>query len=143
MQLSSWYDQVGHFDSPVHHLKKRVIYLIGAPQWILINMVKIEGEEKKSLQDILLSTAKVINLRVKSQARGQNNKPIALKWGIVHLCNSRGLGDMSKKKKVVPSGVHTHNLGGMSSALCHLGYSTIGPGIGNSDFFFLCSLGIC
>ena len=40
---------------------------------------EIEGEEKKSLQDILLSTAKVINLRVKSQARGQNNRSIALK----------------------------------------------------------------
>ena len=39
----------------------------------------VEGEEKKSLQDILLSTAKVINLRVKSQARGQNNRSIALK----------------------------------------------------------------
>ena len=40
---------------------------------------ELEGEEKKSLQDILLSTAKVINLRVKSQARGQNNRSIALK----------------------------------------------------------------
>ena len=42
-------------------------------------LTKVEGEEKKSLQDILLSTAKVINLRVKSQARGQNNRSIALK----------------------------------------------------------------
>ena len=41
--------------------------------------INLEGEEKKSLQDILLSTAKVINLRVKSQARGQNNRSIALK----------------------------------------------------------------
>ena len=41
--------------------------------------LKLEGEEKKVLQDILLSTAKVINLRVKSQARGQNNRSIALK----------------------------------------------------------------
>ena len=40
---------------------------------------KLEGEEKKSLQDILLSTAKVIILRVKSQARGQNNRSITLK----------------------------------------------------------------
>ena len=36
-------------------------------------------------------------------------------------------GEDMKKKKVVKSGVQTHNLGGMSSALCHLGYSTIGP----------------
>ena len=54
----------------------------------------LEGEEKKSLQDILLSTAKVINLRVKSQARGQNNRSIALKSGIVHLCSLYGLGGM-------------------------------------------------
>ena len=44
-----------------------------------LQMFSLEGEEKKSLQDILLSTAKVINLRVKSQARGQNNRSIALK----------------------------------------------------------------
>ena len=64
--------------------------------------LNIEGEEKKSLQDILLSTAKVINLRVKSQARGQNNRSIALKWGIVHLCNLNGLGDMIKNKTTKP-----------------------------------------
>ena len=45
----------------------------------IISENEIEGEEKKSLQDILLSTAKVINLRVKSQARGQNNRSITLK----------------------------------------------------------------
>ena len=56
------------------------------------NLLILEGEEKKSLQDILLSTAKVINLRVKSQARGQNNRSIALKWGIAHLCTSNGFG---------------------------------------------------
>ena len=41
----------------------------------------------------------MIDPRVKSQARGQNNGSRALKLGIVHLCNSRGLGDMTKKKK--------------------------------------------
>ena len=71
--------------------------MLRKPNWEV--MFQLEGDEKKSLQDILLSTAKVINLRVKSQARGQNNRSIALKWGIVHLCNSRGLGDMTKKKK--------------------------------------------
>ena len=29
-----------------------------------------------------------IDPRVKSQARGQNNRSRALKWGIVHLCSS-------------------------------------------------------
>ena len=51
---------------------------------------------KKSLQNILLYIAKVINPRVKSQARGQNNRSRALKWGIVHLCNLNGFGDMIK-----------------------------------------------
>ena len=40
----------------------------------------------------------MIDPRVKSQARGQNNRSIALKGGIV-LCNSRGLGDMTRKRK--------------------------------------------
>ena len=40
----------------------------------------------------------MINPRVKSQARGQNNRSIALKWGIAHLCNSNGFWDMIKNK---------------------------------------------
>ena len=35
---------------------------------------------------------------VKSQARGQNNKCRALKWGIVHHCDLNGSGDMTKNK---------------------------------------------
>ena len=40
----------------------------------------------------------MINPRVKSQARGQNNRLRALKWDIVHLCNSNDFGDMVKNK---------------------------------------------
>ena len=40
--------------------------------------LQLEGEEK-SLQNILLYIAKVINPRVKSQARGPKNRSIALK----------------------------------------------------------------
>ena len=40
---------------------------------------EIEGEEKKSLQNILFYIAKVINPRVKSQARFQKNRSIDLK----------------------------------------------------------------
>ena len=39
----------------------------------------IEGEEKKSLQNILFHITKVITPTVKSQARRQNNRSIALK----------------------------------------------------------------
>ena len=40
----------------------------------------------------------MIDPRVKSQARGQNNRFRALKWGIVHNCNLNGSGDMTKNK---------------------------------------------
>ena len=40
----------------------------------------------------------MINPRVKSQAKGQNNWSRALKWGIVHHCNLNGSGDMTKNK---------------------------------------------
>ena len=40
----------------------------------------------------------MIDPRVKSQARGQNNRFRALKWGIVHHCNLNGSGDMTKNK---------------------------------------------
>ena len=40
----------------------------------------------------------MIDPRVITQARGQNNGSRALKWGIVHLCNLNGFGDMIKNK---------------------------------------------
>ena len=40
----------------------------------------------------------MIDPRVKSQARGQNNRFRALKWGIVHHYNLKGSGDMTKNK---------------------------------------------
>ena len=45
------------------------------------------GCTKKKCTNVLLHTAKMIDPRVKSQARGQNNGSRALKWGIVHLCS--------------------------------------------------------
>ena len=38
--------------------------------------------------NVILHTTKMIDPRVKSQARAENNGPRALKWGIVHLCSS-------------------------------------------------------
>ena len=40
----------------------------------------------------------MIDPRIKSQAKGQNNRSRALKWGIAHLCNLNGFGDMIKNK---------------------------------------------
>ena len=41
----------------------------------------------KKFTNLLLHMAKMIDPRVKSQARGQNNRSKALKWGIVHPCH--------------------------------------------------------
>ena len=43
----------------------------------------------------------MIDPRVKSQARGQNNGSRALKWGIAHLFNLNGSRDMIKTKYVI------------------------------------------
>ena len=40
----------------------------------------------------------MISPRVKGQARCQNNRLRALKWGIVHLCDSNGAVDMNENK---------------------------------------------
>ena len=40
----------------------------------------------------------MIDPRVKSQARGENNRFRALKWSIVHHYNLNGSGDMTKNK---------------------------------------------
>ena len=56
------------------------------------------GWAKKKSKDVLLHTAKMIDLRVKSQARGQNNGSRALKWDIVQLCKWNGFRDMIKNK---------------------------------------------
>ena len=47
--------------------------------------MKTRGCLIKKFTNTLLHTAKMIYPRVKSQARGQNNRSRALKWGIVHL----------------------------------------------------------
>ena len=48
---------------------------------------KPRGCPIRKFTNILPHTTKMINPRVKSQARGQNNRSRALKWGIVHLCS--------------------------------------------------------
>ena len=42
----------------------------------------------------------MIDRRVRTQARGQNNRSKALKWGIVHLCTSNDFGDTTKCMKI-------------------------------------------
>ena len=54
----------------------------------------VKDDAKKSSKNVLLNNAKRINLRVKPQAKGQNDYSIALKWGIVCLCESNGIGDI-------------------------------------------------
>ena len=56
------------------------------------------SQKKVKCTNFLLHTAKMIDPRVKSQARGQNNRFRALKWGIVNHCNLNGSGDMTKDK---------------------------------------------
>ena len=86
------------------HLQISQLNLKGAKvQWILLRAVYIceisfRGWAKKKCTNVLLHTTKMIDPRVKSQARGQNNGSRALKWGIVHLCNLNGFRDMIKNK---------------------------------------------
>ena len=54
----------------------------------------------KKFTYVLLHTAKMINSRIKSQGRGQNNMSRALKWGIVHLCSSNTFRDTTKFMKI-------------------------------------------
>ena len=42
----------------------------------------------------------MIDPRVITQARGQNNRLTALKWGIVHLCSLNTFGDITKYMKI-------------------------------------------
>ena len=51
------------------------------------------GWGKKKFTNVFCHTTKMIEPRVKSLARGQNNGPRALKWGIVHLCSLLTLRD--------------------------------------------------
>ena len=60
------------------------------------------GWGKKKFTNVFCHTAKMTSPRVKSQARGQNNRSSALKWGIVHLCSSITFRDTTKfMKKLV------------------------------------------
>ena len=42
----------------------------------------------------------MIGPRVENQARGQNNRSKALKWGIVHICSLNTFGDTTKYMKI-------------------------------------------
>ena len=55
---------------------------------------------QKKFQNVFLKfSAKLINPRVKPQAKGQNKSSIALKWGIVCLCKLNGNWDMIDNRK--------------------------------------------
>ena len=53
----------------------------------------------KNATGTLWHFSKTVNPRVKAQARGQNNRSRALKWGIVHFCSSNTFEDMIMNKK--------------------------------------------
>ena len=53
----------------------------------------------KKFPNVLLNNAKMVDSTVKPQAKGQNNFSIALKWGIVCLCNLNSIGDMIESRK--------------------------------------------
>ena len=61
---------------------------------VLTHHKRIEGEQKKKETNVLCHTVKMIDPRLKSQARGQNNRSRAIKSGIVHHCNLNSLRDM-------------------------------------------------
>ena len=53
----------------------------------------------KNATGIFQYSSKMIGLIVKTQARGQDERSRAFKWGIVCFCNSNNLEDMIKNKK--------------------------------------------
>ena len=61
-------------------------------------MTVIRGCPIKKFTNVLLHAAKMIDPRVKSRARGQNNRCRALKQGIVRHCDLNGSRDMTKNK---------------------------------------------
>ena len=64
---------------------------------ILCGEVFPEGVQKECT-NVFLHITKVNDPRVENQARVQNDRSRALKWGIIHLCKSNGFGDMIKDK---------------------------------------------
>ena len=54
---------------------------------------------QKKFPNVLLNNAKLINPRLKSQDKSQNNFPIALKWGIVCHWKSNIIGNMIENRK--------------------------------------------
>ena len=63
----------------------------------LKNFKEIRGCTLIFRTGILLHNSKTISPRVKIQAKPQNDRSIALKLGIVHLCTSNTFGDTIKK----------------------------------------------
>ena len=60
--------------------------------------ISTRGCPIKKFTNVLLHTPKIIDPRVKSQAKGQNNRSRALKCGIVHHCNLNGSKYMTRNK---------------------------------------------
>ena len=61
----------------------------------------VKGWCKKMFQDVLPNYTKIINPRVKSQAKWQIYFSRALKWGIVHLCTLNTSRDTMKFRKLL------------------------------------------
>ena len=64
-----------------------------------LRIYKLETDDKILRLPFLVHKSERIISRVKSQTRRQNNKSRALKWDIVHLCNSNIMGDMIKNEE--------------------------------------------
>ena len=62
----------------------------------LITRLTHRGCPIKKFPNVLLNNAKMVNLTVKPQAKGQNYFSLALKWGIVCLFKSSSIGIMTK-----------------------------------------------
>ena len=70
--------------------------------WVLrgsISFLYSRGWVRIIRTSILLHSSQKVALRVTSQAIGQNYWSRSFKWGIVHLCNSNSIEDMTKNRK--------------------------------------------
>ena len=55
---------------------------------------------QKFATGIFAHNSKTVNDTIKSQTRGQNYWPRALKWGIIHFCSLSTFGDTTKYMKI-------------------------------------------
>ena len=80
-----------HFGDAVHNLD----VVIDFCSWKVKNQRCI-----KNATGTLWHISKMVTPRVKAQARGQNNRSRALKWGIAYFCSSNTFGDTTKFMKI-------------------------------------------